>query len=126
MTFFDAFTIDFADQLLPHQPRDSVQEFFCLFYSGRVDEAWAQLDDRPMADSWLRHHRDEEVARLMKKKNIPLLMLTGGGWFPSGNLGFVGDKPTAGLLFGMRRSGSCSPTTGLSSPGMETLAWREF
>jgi len=99
---FDTFTIDFADQLLPHQPRGSVEEFFCLFYSGRADEAWVQLDDQPLEDSWVRHYRDEDVARLQKIKKVPLLMVTGGGWFPSGNLEFVGDKPTVGLLLGLR------------------------
>jgi hypothetical protein len=99
---FDSFTVDLADQLLPHQPKDSIEEFFCLFYSGREDEAWALLDSRPLVDSWVRHYRDAETAHLLKKKAFSVLMLTGGGWFPSGNLEFAGNKPTAGLLFGQR------------------------
>lgn len=99
---FDTFTVDFADQLLPHQVRGSVEEFFCLFYSGREDEAWALLDTRPLADSWVRHYRDAERARAQKKKSFTMMMLTGGGWFPTGNLDFVGSKPTGGFLFGMR------------------------
>ena len=49
----NAFTADVADQLLPHQEADSPQEFFCLFYSGRTDEAWALLRGPQLEDTEL-------------------------------------------------------------------------
>jgi len=102
---FDDFTVEMADQLLPHQDRDSLEEFWCLFYSGRVAEAWALLDGPDLADTWVRHYRDEEIARNRKKREIPVVMVTGGGWWPGGDVAFAGDKPLVGLLGGIRSHG---------------------
>jgi hypothetical protein len=99
---FDAFTVDMADQMLPHQPRGSVEEFWCLFYSGRVGEAYALLDGSSLTDSWVRHYRDETVAYHRKSDRFGVMMLTGGYWRPGGDMAFVGDKPTWGFLGGMR------------------------
>lgn len=99
---FDEFTVDMADQMLPHQSREGLEEFWCLFYSGRRDEAWAKLDDTGPKDSWLYHYRDNETARLLKQKNYSLLTLTAGGWWPDGDLEWVGDKTLFGGLYGQR------------------------
>jgi hypothetical protein len=99
---FDAFTVDMADQMLPHQPRGSVEEFWCLFYSGRVGEAWALLDGSTLSDTWVRHYRDETVARHRKNDRFGVLLATGGYWSPGGDVAFAGDKPTWGFLGGMR------------------------
>jgi hypothetical protein len=99
---FDDFTVDMADQMLPHQDRGSLEEFWCLFYSGRREEAWALLDGPGLKDSWLSHYRENEAARLNKKKYYTLAMFTGGGWWPSGDMEWVGDKPMLGGLVGFR------------------------
>lgn len=99
---FDEFTVDMADQMLPHQKRESLEEFWCLYYSGGQEEAWAKLDATGPKDSWLYHYRENEAAGLLKQKNFSVLTLTGGGWWPDGDLKWVGDKPIAGGLYGLR------------------------
>ena len=93
---FDAFTVDFAAQLLPHQDEGSVAEFFCLFYGGQPEAAWPRLEHDELADSWLQYYYDEEIAYL---ENLdPPYLLTGywGGWDPGGDLGRVGRCNLAG------------------------------
>jgi hypothetical protein len=99
---YDAFTASFADQLLPHVPRAGLEEFFCLYYGGETDQAWKLLNSPELEDTWLRYYYDEEVGYLTRTNSVPTLAVTGGGWWPSGNLDFVGDKPLVGLLTGVR------------------------
>lgn len=99
---FDDFTVIFADQLLPHVPRGGVEEFFCLYYAGKTAAAWALLESEALEDTWLRYYYDEEMAVLTRSDAIPTFEITGGFWRPQGNVAFVGDKPTAGLMGGVR------------------------
>lgn len=99
---FDDFTVTFADQLLPHVPRGSVEEFFCLYYAGETAAAWALLESEALENTWLRYYYDEELAVLTSSSAIPTLEITGGFWRPTGNVAFVGDKPMAGLMGGVR------------------------
>lgn len=99
---FDKFTSSWADQLLPHVPQQSLEAFFCLFYSGKTDEAWALLKSEDLEETWLRFYYDEEMSYLSKNDPVPTLAVTGGGWWPSGNLEFAGEKPLVGLLTGVR------------------------
>ena len=99
---FDDFTVTFADQLLPHVTRGSVEEFFCLYYAGKTAEAWALLESEDLEDTWLRFYYDEELAALNSSDAIPTFEITGGFWRPRGNVAFVGDKPMVGMLGGVR------------------------
>ena len=99
---YDEFTQSFADQLLPHVPALSLEAFFCLYYSGKTAEAWALLQSDDLLDTWLRYYYDEEMQYLNRKEPIPTLAATGGGWWPSGNMDFVGDKPLVGMVAGVR------------------------
>jgi hypothetical protein len=99
---FDGFSTNFADQLLPHVPHHGLEEFFCLFYAGKTAEAWALLESEDLEDTWLRYYYDEEMAELTKSNAVPTFALTGGGWWPQGNVEFAGDKPLMGMLAGVR------------------------
>lgn len=99
---YDKFTSEFADQLLPHVPRGSLEEFYCLYYKGEQAQAWALLESEDLEDTWLRFYYDEEIQYLTRTTSVPTLALTGGGWWPSGNVEFVGDKPLVGFLTGVR------------------------
>jgi hypothetical protein len=99
---FDKFSASFADQLLPHVPRGSLEEFYCLYYKGDTAKAWAMLESEDLEDTWLRYYYDEEIQYLTRTKTVPTLAITGGGWWPSGNVEFVGDKPLVGFLSGVR------------------------
>jgi hypothetical protein len=99
---YDEFTQSFADQLLPHNPARSLEAFFCLYYSGKTAEAWALLQSDELEDTWLRYYYDQEMMVLNRKGPIANMAVTGGGWWPSGNVEFVGDKPVVGLLAGAR------------------------
>ncbi len=99
---FDDFTVSFADQLLPHVPRGGVEEFFCLYYGGKTAAAWALLESEDLEDTWLRYYYDEELAVLSRSDAIPTFEITGGFWRPVGNVAFVGDKPMAGMMGGVR------------------------
>jgi hypothetical protein len=101
---FDDFSASFADQLLPHVPYRSLEEFFCLFYAGKTAEAWALLESEDLEDTWMRYYYDEEITYLSRNDPIPTLAATGGGWWPRGNVEFAGDKPLVGLLTGVRWS----------------------
>jgi len=101
---FDEFSTNFADQLLPHVPHRSIEEFFCLFYAGKTAEAWALLKSEDLEDTWLRYYYDEEMAFLTRNDPVPTLAITGGRWWPRGNVEFAGDKPLVGLLTGIRWS----------------------
>jgi hypothetical protein len=76
---FDEFTTSFADQLLPHVPRRGLEEFFCLYYGGKTETAWAQLRSDDLEDTWLRYYYDQEMAYLNRNDPVPTLMVTGGG-----------------------------------------------
>jgi hypothetical protein len=99
---YDEFTVSFADQLLPHVPRGSLEEFYCLYYKGETAQAWAMLESEDLEDTWLRYYYDEEVQYLTRTNSVPTLAVTGGGWWPSGNVEFVGDKPLVGFMSGVR------------------------
>jgi hypothetical protein len=99
---FDAFTSDFADQLLPHVAYRSLEAFFCLFYAGQTEEAWDLLKSGDLEETWLRYYHDEEMQRLGRSKGVANVMLTVGPWTPDGNMDFVGDKVLIGMTGGMR------------------------
>ncbi|MEN8006718.1 MAG: hypothetical protein ABFS42_06850, partial [Candidatus Krumholzibacteriota bacterium] len=99
---YDDFTVTFADQLLPHVPRGGVEEFFCLYYAGKTAAAWALLQSEDLEDTWLRFYYDEETAKLSKSNAVATFDLAGGFWYPRGNVAFVGEKPLAGMLAGVR------------------------
>ncbi len=99
---FDDFSKSFADQLLPHVPHRSLEEFLCLFYAEQTAEAWALLESEDLEDTWLRYYYDEEMAELTRSNLVVTFALTGGGWRPRGNVEFAGDKPLVGMLFGVR------------------------
>jgi len=98
---YDAFTVELADQLLPHTDRGSLEEFFCLFYSGRVTKAWTLLDSEELADTDLAAFRTQEREMLAAPRTVLVIALTGGGWWPQGDMAFVGDKPVVGGLVGL-------------------------
>ncbi len=99
---FDEFSQTFADQLLPHVPHRSPQEFFCLFYAGKTAEAWALLDSEDLEDTWLFYYYDQEIIELTWKNEVTIYDVTGGVWFPRGNVEFVGTKAVVGVAMGMR------------------------
>lgn len=99
---YDEFTTGFADQMLPHVPHMGLEEFFCLFYAGKTDQAWTLLESEELEDTWLRFYYDVEVMELEQSNAVPTLAATAGGWWPSGDMAFVGDKPTVGVLSGVR------------------------
>jgi hypothetical protein len=100
---FDAFTTDLADQLLPHQPEGTSEHFFCLFYSGRTEQAWALLRDRRLAGTELQNMYDWEFERQELKEAPWSLSLTGNYWRPEGNLARAGQKPGLGFIAEKRR-----------------------
>ena len=99
---FDDFTVTFADQLLPHMPRRSLEEFFCLFYAGKTREAWDLLAGDDLKDTWLRSYYDQEMEVLTGVRAVPTYAVTGGRWWPRGQTAFVGSKPLGGVMVGFR------------------------
>jgi len=97
---YDSFTVELADQLLPHQPPGSPEEFFCLFYSGRTDEAWALIEDGELAYSDLAYYRARRLVLLEETGSSLQVAFTAGSWYPVEDLNFVGEKPLLGLLVG--------------------------
>lgn len=123
---FDAFTVTFADQLLPHQVDGSLSQYFCLVYSDRPVEAADLLAEEGLADTWLRWHL-EHPDGTPGGKVIPAaddagrggadasggadgargggpssLMLTVGGWWPGGDVALAGDHVLVGALLEQR------------------------
>lgn len=94
---FDTFTIDFANQMLPHVPKGSLEEFFCLFYAGQPAVAWELLQSEDLEDTWLRYYYDEEVDILSRTESPYIIGGYWGGWSPGGNMEFVGPKQIAGM-----------------------------
>lgn len=116
---FDAFTISFADQLLPHQPDGSLSQYFCLVYSDRPQQAAELLAGDGLADTWLRwyvEHPDEAPGGQVipaedgAGQEIPgsagagpsSLLLTVGGWWPGGDVALAGDHVSVGALLEQR------------------------
>ena len=111
---YDAFTIAFADQLLPHQEADSLPEYFCLLYSDRPDEAADVLAGEALADSWLRWYVDHpegtgggEVVRAAPPAATVAagpsrLLLTVGTWQPQGDVRLAGSHVLVGGVLEQR------------------------
>ncbi len=100
---FDSFTTDLADQILPHTTTGSIEQFYCLFYSGKVDQAYELLHGDQLKGTDLRWYYSREMSSLNKKRARPVFALTGGTWKPGGDLQFVGDRPQYGCTIGMRQ-----------------------
>jgi len=98
---YDEFTINLANQLLPHQPTDSLEAFFCLYYAGRVEEARALLDADELADTSLAY-RFELAREEMSWRHQWTMAAAFGSWSPQGDLSWVGDQALIGLQLGRR------------------------
>ena len=94
---FDTFTTDFASQMLPHVPSGSLEEFFCLYYSGHPAEAWDMLQSEDLEDTWLRYYYEEQIDRLSHRKAPYIVSVHWGGWQPGGDLEFVRAKHLVGV-----------------------------
>jgi len=94
---FDTFTVDFASQMLPHTEAGTLERFFCLFYAGQKERAWALLQTDDLVDTWLRYYYDDEVHKLRRASEPFALGLHYGGWWPRGDIEFVGSKKLVGM-----------------------------
>jgi|GEM_PF-1406185 len=99
---YDAFTADLADQLLPHTPEGSPERFFCLFYSGSTEAAFAMLESDALEHTDLDYYYRRELQLLDEQALTPTVALTGGYWRPEGALARVGNKGTIGFLASVR------------------------
>ena len=102
---FDAFTMDLADQLLPHVPPESLEAFFCLFYSGRTDAAWTLLRSDALVGTNLRWYYDNELRDLESGHWVPSLALTGSWWRPEETLARLGNHYGVGVAGAVREQG---------------------
>jgi hypothetical protein len=100
LAHFDSFTTDLADQLLPHVERQSVEEFFCVFYSGRMDEAYELLQADALQETNLAYYYRAELDRLDTDRFYGFGRVFGSYWQPSGNLARLGDHVMAGISLG--------------------------
>jgi len=99
---FAEFSTAFADQLLPHVPLETPEEFFCLLYSGRSDRAWALLAGDKLAGTDLKSRRDARVRKL--EKTLPTFVAVEGGyWSAFEKYAFAGNHALVGLQVGVRR-----------------------
>jgi len=94
---FATFTTDFASQMLPHVPSRSLEEFFCLYYSGHTDDAWELLQSEDLENTWLRYYYDEQIDQLSHRKAPYIVGVHWGGWLPGGDLEFVRAKHLVGV-----------------------------
>ncbi len=101
---FDEFTRLFADQMLPHTPDDSVERFFCLFYSGRADEAWDLLEGHALTGTDLRWYYQRELSILQKPRSLQVFSLLGGQYVPEGNAVRFGTHPSLAAALEWRNS----------------------
>ncbi len=95
---FDLFSAGVADQLLPHVPPDTPEFFFCLFYSGRTQEAWALLADETLAGTYLQRQYEWEQERISLESQPTTVIVTAGYWAPEGNLALAGNHANVGLM----------------------------
>ena len=100
---FDTFSMELADQILPHTEPKSIEQFYCLFYSGQVDAAFELLHGQELAGTELRWYYSREMQSLDKSRTRPVFALTGGTWSPKGELLFVGDHAQYGGTLGIRQ-----------------------
>ncbi len=96
---FDTFTTDFANQMLPHAAAGTVEEFFCLFYSGNTNGAWQLLQSNSLEDTWLKYYYDEEI-EIISNQSVPRMVTAyWGQWMPRGDMEFVDSKQVIGGSF---------------------------
>jgi len=101
--YFDTFTTELADQILPHTEPGTIEQFYCLFYSGQVDTAYELLHGQDLIGTDLRWYYSREMSSLDKKRTRPIFAVTGGSWKPRGDMLFVGDRPQFGATVGVRQ-----------------------
>lgn len=101
---FDVFTADLANQLLPHQPIGSLEQFFCLYYAGYRDLAMDMLRDGTLDDTYLQYDYDLALEVANAVETVKELVITNGYWSPRGNLTRVGGKYSLGVQLGQRRA----------------------
>ncbi len=97
---FDSFTTSLADQLLPHVEGQSLEEFFCLFHSGQVDEAYSLLQGNALRDTDLYEYYHGELNYLERDNLYGFGGVYGSLWSPSGNLARLGEHVMAGATLG--------------------------
>lgn len=110
---YDEFTVGVADQLLPHQPSGSLEEFFCLFYSGRPDEAWALLRGPELEDTELYARYREALDELVIPGYRDYWGVSWGYRRALGGLADLGHQQTLGAFAG-RNGRRWFAETGLS------------
>lgn len=120
---FAAFTASFADQLLPHVPAGSPQEFFCLFYARQTDAAWAMLRGDALAGTDLRRYYDRAVGEL-DGGGEAFAAASAGFWNPFGKYAFAGDHPLVGLQYGLQGRSWFLRAVGEVRPGRTTRPYR--
>lgn len=97
---FDDFTADVADQLLPHQAPGTPEEFFCLFYSGRTDEAWALLRGPDLEGTELYERYHATLEELVPPGYRDYWGVSWGYRRALGDLAALGHQQTLGLFVG--------------------------
>ena len=99
---FDSFTVDIADQLLPYVVKGSPEEFFCLFYSGRSDQAFAMLENGALEGTELHRRYHWKLSELPIPEWRDFWGLTSSFWRPMTALDRVGSHTGLGLFAGRR------------------------
>ncbi len=97
---FDSFTTDMADQLLPHVEKNSLEEFFCLFHAGRVDEAYILLQGDELQGTDLKYYYENELQYLDADRVFMVGGVFGSYWNSGGKLARLGDHAMAGVMIG--------------------------
>ena len=120
---FAAFTASFADQLLPHVPADSPQEFFCLFYARQTDVAWAMLRGEALTSTDLRAYYDQTLQGL-EAGGQAFAAVSAGFWSPFGKYAFAGDHPLIGLQYGLQGRNWFLRAVGEVRPGRTRRPYR--
>lgn len=110
---FDEFTVDLADQLLPHAESGTEEQFFCLFYSGRTTEAFALLAGPELEGTELHRRYHRALSGLKPSVWKDFWGVSGGFRRSMAGLGRVGNHATVGLFVG-RQWPRWSVQTGLS------------
>lgn len=99
---YDNFTQKIAEELLPLQPENSIEQLYCKFYANVLINPMNEIQNTNHYDSSkIKTYYNKKVSKYINKPDFHYNILT-GIWIPTGNAKLLGNHPLIGFQCGAK------------------------